>query len=597
MIGNNMTPFNSNKNHIHLAFLSLLLTLCVHTSTLAQLASLEVYQELPDPHSRNLATWSNVTSGAHSGFVSTNQHFDRSSAPSQHDVQSQWSKTAWRGERVHTQGIIYTTRRLNDIQLIVSDLQKDQHAHISKEHVKANFVRYVMADDPKGLKQGCAISVKLDTALHADMIDPISSLSMEDSTSRPLWLSVDVPRHTPPGIYSGTLTIKAENYSRQHPFTITVLAHTLPEVQDWTFQLDLWQNPYSDARVYGVPLWSNEHFQAMRASYQMLRDAGQKVITTTLIHDPWSSQTYDVYGGMIKWIKQKDGSWTYDYRIFDKWVQFMMDIGIDQQISAYSMIPWTLKFQYYDEVSGQDQMFEAKPDSQAYATYWGSMLRDFARHLKSKGWFDITTIAMDERPEKDMQAAIKVIRDADSAFRISMAGNYHEELQADLVDYSVASTQTISSEVLQSRKEKGYITKFYTSCTEIFPNTYTSSDYAELNWMAWHALHKHYDGYLRWDYNNWNRDPFKDSRFGPFPAGDTYFVYPGARSSIRFERLREGIQDFEKVTFLRRQFKANGHLEDLKKLEDVIQAFTIQSLNGKNAHIALEKAQAILNSL
>ena len=30
---------------------------------------------------------------------------------------------------------------------------------------------------------------------------------------------------------------------------------------------------------------------------------------------------------------------------------------------------------------------------------------DFARHLKEKGWFEITTIAMDERPMKAMQKA------------------------------------------------------------------------------------------------------------------------------------------------------------------------------------------------
>ena len=42
-----------------------------------------------------------------------------------------------------------------------------------------------------------------------------------------------------------------------------------------------------------------------------------------------------------------------------------------------------------------------------------------------------------------------------------------------------------------------------------------------------------------------------DSRFVTWPSGDAYLVYPFAQSSIRFERIREGIQDFEKIRILR----------------------------------------------
>src|SRR5690606_35547945 len=102
-------------------------------------------------------------------------------------------------------------------------------------------------------------------------------------------LSIDVPADAKPGIYKGTLTISGNGYKASHPFSVEVLNHTLPEPKDWKFHLDLWQNPYSDARVNGVELWSEEHFAAMKPVYEMLAGAGQKVITATLIHDPWSS--------------------------------------------------------------------------------------------------------------------------------------------------------------------------------------------------------------------------------------------------------------------------------------------------------------------
>ena len=57
---------------------------------------------------------------------------------------------------------------------------------------------------------------------------------------------------------------------------------------------------------------------------------------------------------------------------------------------------------------------------------------------------------------------------------------------------------------------------------------------------------------LRWAYNSWPADPQVDSRYGNWMAGDTYLVYPYNRSSIRFERLIDGIETAEKVRALRR---------------------------------------------
>ena len=87
-----------------------------------------------------------------------------------------------------------------------------------------------------------------------------------------------------------------------------------------------------------------------------------------------------------------------------------------------------------------------------------------------------------------------------------------------------------------------------------------------------------------------------DSRFWLWPWGDTYLVYPGGRSSIRFERLREGIQDFEKFKILRAQLEKSGKANEVKQLDDVLKDFEMENLNGTNSNIALEKARHILNS-
>lgn len=122
-------------------------------------------------------------------------------------------------------------------------------------------------------------------------------------------------------------------------------------------------------------------------------------------------------------------------------------------------------------------------------------------------------------------------------------------------------------EDLEYRKSRGFPSTFYVCCRDPFPNTFTFSPPAEAVFLGWYTMEAGFDGMLRWSYTSWVEDPLRDSRFRTWPAGDTNFVYPGPRSSIRFERLIEGIQDAEKIRILREEFTAAGTEEALEKLE------------------------------
>ena len=91
--------------------------------------------------------------------------------------------------------------------------------------------------------------------------------------------------------------------------------------------------------------------------------------------------------------------------------------------------------------------------------------------------------------------------------------------------------------------------------------------------------------------------PLTDSRFRTGP-GDTYIVYPDARSSIRFERLVEGIQDVEKIRVLRKAYSDENSpeaLEKLTKLEKAIKFF--EAMEPSNDWLErLNEAKQLLNS-
>ena len=74
-------------------------------------------------------------------------------------------------------------------------------------------------------------------------------------------------------------------------------------------------------------------------------------------------------------------------------------------------------------------------------------------------------------------------------------------------------------------------------------------------------------------------------------------VYPGGRSSIRMERLVEGIQDFEKIRILRSRFEARGDKTRLEKLDKAAESFTSKNFDPATSTQALADARNVLYNL
>jgi hypothetical protein len=307
----------------------------------------------------------------------------------------------------------------------------------------------------------------------------------------------------------------------------------------------------------------------------MLANAGQKVITATLNKRPWNGQTEDAFGTMIEWTKKADGTWEYDYTVFDNWVQFMMDLGINAQISCYSMVPWGNYLFYFDEEKGEEVRVAATPGTQVFADMWVPFLNDFLHHLDEKGWRDITLIAMDERSPQEMKAMLELLDKVAPGMGVQLADNQrsYQLFVEQLADISVMHGVTVSTEDMAFRRSKNHITTWYVCCSDEFPNVFTFSDPAEGAFIGWYTMAADFDGFLRWAYNSWVIEPLIDSRFRTWPAGDTSIIYPEGRSSIRFERLREGIQDAEKIRILKEQFRDNP--AKLEQLNSAIERFNI----------------------
>lgn len=534
-------------------------------------------------------------------WASTGSHCVIGGGPSLDYQKKAFNHSAWRGEKVFAQAVISSDTELEDVTLSVSDLSNGKSG-IKSGNISVQFVSFVVSDLLDTTKYGqCGQrqdKSEWGEVLVADVLDLKESMNIPAGRKQPVWMTVNVPSNAKPGKYRGKLTVSSSNAkSRSLPVELIVSDHILPPDSDWAFHLDLWQNPYSVARYENVPLWSEAHFEAMRPVMRMLAEAGQKSVTTTIMNRPWNGQTEDAFGSMVTKIRRIDGTWLYDYTIFDRWVEFMFSLGIDKQINCYSMIPWALEFDYYDQATSSNTTIQATPGSQEYNEYWGSFIADFARHLKSKGWFEKTMIAMDERPLESMQAVLSLIRKIEPDFKISLAGSYHEPVIYDIVDFSetFSGKKEFPESVKAKRKELGLTTTFYTCCAEAHPNLFVISDPDEAVWLGWFAQAENYDGYLRWAYNSWTADPLTDARFRTWPAGDCFVVYPGGRGSVHLAKLTEGIQDFEKVRILRAQWQKEGNEAKLSQLTEILKSFSTEKILKEGPTNALTSAKAFLD--
>lgn len=496
--------------------------------------------------------------------------------------QSGLSLNGWRGERVSGLLAAWSEGSLMQLTARCDGLED---ATGNRLQATVSMVRYTMADG----------------GLAADIIGSENRCDMPGGGTRPMRVEINIPADAAPGAYHGSIRIQADGCPEQRiPVELTIDPETLPPPSQWQVHLDLWQHPQAVARWHDVEPWSPEHLALLKPLMQRLADAGQKAITCSLIDEAWNGQTYDSFPGMVAWVRGRDGAMRYDYRAFDTWVRFMEeDIGIRGQISCYTMIPWSMRIRYFDEASNSYRHLELDPGQPSFAAIWGHFLDDFRAHLQSRGWLEKTCIALDERPDSLLRAAKEVLDRHAPELRIVSAVNAPSSATEDVYDLSPILTHagSISPALLTKRQAAGQKTTFYVCMHPLRPNTYTASPRAEAEWLGLFAAANNLDGFLRWAYNSWNGNPFENTDYNAannWSSGDCFLVYPGNLSSLRFESLRDGIEDFEKINLLRAKAtrqqtdRAQQALQQLN--EGLSLLFTVPRSQG-NAH-----AEDVLNA-
>jgi len=483
----------------------------------------------------NMAVWTTQAKKLHLSFAPTDESYFRSEVPELKNETLSWEGVAWRGERLNTEILAWSPDTINQVRFILSDLKNEKGNVLSKNIVQLNMVRYVIGNYPYGAKNvTCGVSPYPNLYLMPDRFESFDRFDIPGKTVRPVWLSFDIPAATIAGTYSGTIEVLSENSSTKLNLKVHVQNQMLPKPHEWKHRLDLWQNPWVVAWKNNLKPWSEEHKMLLKKHLQLYADAGGKYITTYAVNSPWSDNSYMNEGGMIDWIKRTDGSWKFNYNIFDQYVQ----------LAGY-------RFNYIDERTGNNMIVSWAPGSKEFKNSWNVFLTDLKKHLEQKGWFEKTYIGINENAPDETLAAINVVKQNSKKWKITYAGDWHKELDSLLDDYCFLIGKESDVNVVKQRRARGLTTTYYNCCNPPVPNNFVFSPPVEGRWLGWYTSAHKYDGYLRWAYDAWPADPMRDARHELWPAGDCYLVYPGGTSCVRFEKIREGIVDYEKIRIVR----------------------------------------------
>lgn len=492
--------------------------------------------------------------------------------------------SAVRNEQQSFQIAVASVKDLTNLTVYTDDFVSDMGDSLKAE-VKVRFVRYVPVERARSeliwsprMEDvfGKEVSGFRSPDVVADPLMEVSSVDVPAYRAQPVWFTVQVPPTAKPGNYTGNIHIKTKEFSGiTLPVEINVLPPVLPSPEGYAFFLDLWFNPNAVAAVNKVNPWSEDHWKSMIPYIKDLASHGSKTVTTTIVPYPWKvdwlrnqnrSQTAIGYPSMVTWLRDKSGQWSFDYSVFDRFVDTCFKYGIDKRIDAFSLTPFHHK-------GGREIIYRHKEDNTLatlnfdtinaeYETIWKTFLRDFVKHLNSKGWLNKTYLSFDESPNDVIKSILDIVSDSAPVFlkQFSIAGRIDTEPLARSLSlfYSFLPDKLTKgdriSDILQKRHNDTTLNTTYYLCGDpAHPNSFTYSPAIESRMIPWLSAYYNVDGYLRWAYNSWSDvDPYSHPVFNCI-QGDDYYIYPGKNgpvSSIRWELLKEGIEDFELLRIL-----------------------------------------------
>ena len=462
-----------------------------------------------------------------------------------------------RGEMISGQFVISAGKNLTDVTVEIGELKDNMTGNsLPAAAVTWNFVGSIplTKNTPN---QPVSALVRQAPARFPDYLMNERQIAVKEKTWQSVWLTVSIQEKAVAGTYAGRVTVRSGLETQSLPLSIAVFPLTIPEERH--LNVVEWYSTGGFPKFYGIkerysPEW-----------YAMLRKYAENMVEHR-------QNSFRVGMDVIEIQQLKEGTFSFDFSRFDKiadvfWSTGKMDYLETGFLALRGEKGWS-------DTNFRWQTFRVKKsDTGETVTLPGpevipSLVSAFEAHLRQKGWLNKTWFHIQDEP---------AVHNALSWIEFSRFINKYgpDLIRMDAIEttyllndieIAVPKLDHFSTWYDSYRKwmQKGNELWFYTVGIyqgSLFPNKTIDVPLIDSRIMHW--LNYKYDatGYLHWGWNQWTEDPFTE--IGQH-IGDGWHVYPskdGVLNSLRWEEMRNGIQDYEYFWMLENR---------IKKLKDLL---------------------------
>jgi len=494
---------------------------------------------------------------------------------------------AARNEADAAQLVVRPETPLKGLTVRVSALAGPDGAEIPAGAVEILKVRYVLVSQPTDAA-GCV-------GWWPDPMPPLTGpLDLEAGRNQPFWVRVTVPKDAKAGTYRGWVHLKADDYTAEVPMDVRVFGFGLPDRMTCQTAFGL----------RGGNIWRYQNL----TSEADKRAVFAKYLANLAAHhiSPYDPAPMDPM--KVTWPKgaRKDATDrlppeeivpTFDFSAWDRAMARAFDVYHfnSLKVSVPGMGGGSFHRRYEPSLLGHPE------DTPEYKAAFAAYCRGIREHLRQKGWLPHAYVYwFDEPGPKDYAFVMNGFRKLKESMP-NVARMLTEQVEPKLVggpNLWCPVSHNYDHKAAEQRRAEGDRFWWYVCCGPKTPYAGLFIDHpaTELRVWLWQTWKRKIEGVLIWSTNYWTstaaypdpahpQDPYEDpmgwvsgysTEKGVRRAwgnGDGRFLYPpescadahppgpvleGPVDSLRWEMLRDGLEDYEYLVILRRLLAEKG---------------------------------------
>lgn len=485
--------------------------------------------------------------------------------PSPEETSPAATMSAARNDHEAVQIVVRPATELKQLTAVAGALAGPNGATIPAEDVQVLRVYYHTVHTPTD-----GTSVVGDWP---DALPPLDKpLDLPAGKNQPLWILVHVPKDAKPGDYTGSITLKAEGWSAAVPLRLHVWNFALPETNhiETAFGLNM-ANPFR---------------------YQQIKSEADKRRIVDMYLQSFADHRISPYNPTplesihVKFVPEADPPRAeLDFADFDA----AMSRSLEKYHFTNFVLPihgmgggdWTGR-------GPEPKIGEFGENTPQYQAMFSSCVKQLEAHLREKGWLNMAYTYWYDEPSPDVfpyvRNGMERLKKYAPGIQNMLTKEPHDEL-GNAIDIWCPLTPEYRNDVAQKRRAEGNRFWWYVCCAPKAPfcTLFVDHPATELRTWLWQTWQHDVVGILIWESAYWTpqgdpQNPYQDpmgyvSTTKPeqkqyWGNGDGRFLYPPLCaatpglsgndpvieppvSSIRWEMLREGIEDYEFLWLLR----------------------------------------------